>query len=127
LTLPWAAANATVLDLRGPGGIDDFGDVLPDGAVLWDGEHEAQLSRHRKSVLSGGQWVFDDQDILIVRKPPEPLTDAHTGDEQSGYTVLVRDERDPTPVEVRFRLTALEHRGKGEAESVRYELEEVRA
>jgi hypothetical protein len=42
--------------------------------------------------------------------------------------VLVRDLRQPTPVELRFRLIALEHRGgnHGEAEHVRYELEDPR-
>lgn len=121
--LPWEAANAKLLDLRAPGGSDDYGDVSDENAVaVWTGELEAQIQRQRKTVISGGQNTPVDFDVLIVRQPPQELVDAQSGDEGTGWTLLVRDER-KAPVERRFRIVTHEYRGKGESESVRCELE----
>lgn len=123
MSLPWRAANAKLLEITKPGaGFDRYGEPTGVEVVVWDGEIEAQLLRQRRTIVSGGTNTPVDFDVLIVRQPPLELTDAKTGDEGSGYTVLVRDERSSDPDEVRFRLTALEHRGKGRAENVRLEL-----
>lgn len=131
----WAAANATVLDVRKPttvGGVgyDDDGEVIPAAAdvgdPVWEGELEdSQLRRERRTVVSGGQSTRVDRDVLMVRRPPPALTDAEAGtDPGGGYTVLVRDERKQPFVTRRFRITAVEHGGIRASEAVRYELED---
>lgn len=125
-TLPWEAANATLLELSGPGGLDWYGDATAEGSELWQGELEAQLQSQHRNVITGGANTPVENDVLIVRKPPPVLAKATAGDQGTGQTVLVRDERTTEPVTMRFRITAVEHRGKGEAESVRYQLADAR-
>lgn len=127
MSLPWPAANAKLLDLRGPGAMDDHGDVTDEAAVaLWQGEIEAQLQRDMHTVISGGQNTPVEGDVLIIRKPPTVVARAEPGDQGVGNTVLVRDERTAAPVTSRFRIVRREHRGKGESESVRFELADER-
>lgn len=124
VAVPWPAANARLLDLRARGtAIDDFGDVsVTNPTTLWTGDLEAFIKRERKTIISGGANTPVDFDVLIVRDPPKVLTDAKSGDEGTGHTILVRDQRDGTNTDLRFRITALEHRGAGESRSVRLEL-----
>ena len=126
MAFAWQAANAFLLELRGPGAMDRYGEVVGQGSVIWSGALESQLLRTRHTEITSAGNTPVETDVLIVRKPPKLVAEAYPGDQGRGMTVLVRDERTATPVTTEFRLTATEHRGIGEAESVRFELDDER-
>jgi hypothetical protein len=127
VTIPWAAANAVLLDVRGPGVMDDSGEVTDEGAdIIWAGELECVLSRRHETVVEADMNTPVEVDVLKVRKPPEAVATARPGDQGTGYTVLVEDRRTDTPKRSRFRIFAAEHKGKGEARVARFELVDER-
>lgn len=128
MTIAWAAANAVLLEVSAPGEMDDFGKVAAAGTVVWEGEHEAQLQRARRTVVTDEGNTPVEADVLIVRKPPAEVATVRPGDDGQGMTVLVEDRRiADEPKKARFRVSFAEHRGKGSAESVRLELADEKA
>lgn len=127
MAAPWPAANAALLEVNEPGEADRYGQVASPGAAVWEGEVEAVLIRTRETVVTAdGENSPVEKDALIVRKPAEAVATAKTGDEGTGYTVLVEDRRTATAVRSRFRIIEAEHRGRGESESARFELVDER-
>ena len=123
----WPAANAALLDVRGPGVMDDSGRVSEEDAeIIWSGEIECALSRRHETVVEADTSTPVEIDVLKVRKPPDAVATARPGDPGSGYTVLIEDRRTATPKQSRWRINAAEHKGKGEAEVARFELVDER-
>lgn len=123
MPIPWAAANAVLLEVRKPGAPDDSGEVSGIGDLVWEGEHtDTVLSRVHRTVFDENTNTPVEVDVVKIRKPPAAVATARAGDDQAGYTVLIEDRRTDTPMKSRWRVVTAEHKGKGEAEIARFEL-----
>jgi hypothetical protein len=102
-------ANATLTKIERPGALGDNGDPGTPIAV-WTGAAPAFLERQDRDVLSGGVQVTVKMDTLIVfDKAGANVAAIIAGADWKATTVVVADERLPTPVTRRFTVTGLEH------------------
>jgi hypothetical protein len=127
--------NVTILELRGPGTVDGYGEVDDNetGSVQWTGEVGGHLRRSREfgtgnrttDVTSTGGTVVEADEIAILRAelPESVLTQA--GGEGVGWTVLFDDLRTGSAVRRRARVSGVVTEGDGFlADKVVLQLEE---
>lgn len=103
--------NAALLDISGPAATQDgYGDATSAGAIVWSGRAPCVLRRRRDlnpyappGARIGGSGRSDIQtlvetDELIVRTQTGISVGMIPGGRETGYTVLVEDQRDPSNV-----------------------------
>jgi hypothetical protein len=118
-----ALSTAVLLEIAGPGALDDSGD--PGAPVpVWTGRAAGYLKRERRSVVRDGNQVDVRQDIfLILRAAGAPVLES-AGPDWTASTLVIEDRRTPTAVTRRFTVTAMENRAAGTAvDSIRVELD----
>ncbi len=115
--------NAVLLDVRGAGTPNDYGDTSSPAAPSWSGSVPCFLRRRRRLQHEGGLATLIEQDELIVRliagAPP-----VKPGDRGAASSVLVEDRRVLPAVTRRFRVAGATVRSGGGtiADSVLMEL-----
>lgn len=102
-------ANAALIKLQRPGGIDRSGDPedMPD---VWSGEAPALLDRREIEVAGDGQRALAGvrhEDILIVLDGVAPILDG-VGHDWDGWTITVQDHRVNPAVERVFLVREID-------------------
>ena len=110
-------ANATLTKVETPGTLAGNGDPGVPGTA-WSGSARGFLERADRDVLSGGAQVKVKTDTFILfdeegRDETIPIASILAGADWEATTVVISDERMPTPVVRRFTVTGLEHEADG--------------
>ncbi|HET6502109.1 MAG TPA: hypothetical protein VFG87_15240 [Amycolatopsis sp.] len=106
-------ANATLTQIEAPGPLAGNGDPGTPVAV-WTGAAPAFLERQNRDVLSGGAQVKVKMDTLILfDQAGADVAAIVAGADWEATTVVVSDNRLPTPVIRRFTVNGLEHQADG--------------
>lgn len=121
-------ANATLLEIRAAGDLDEYGKPDADGAVLWSGTARGYLKRARRQrelgAASGDQRAdrgLTDTFTILGTALAGALEQA--GPAWEATTVLIEDQRSGTAVTRRFTVQGMENRAVGSiADSVKLEL-----
>lgn len=122
------AANAELLKITGPAGVDRYGDNTGTGTTLWTGRAPGYLKRQRRTVVSGGIEVKVERDIFTLLHAAGVPASMVAGPDHEATTVQIEDRRTPTPATRTFTVVAMENRAGGSvADSVRLELDEETA
>ena len=110
-------ANATLTKVETAGTLARNGDP---GApvVVWTGQARGFLERADRDVLSGGAQVKVKTDTFILfdeesRDETVPIGSILAGADWEATTVVISDERTPTPVVRRFTINGMEHQADG--------------
>jgi hypothetical protein len=117
-------ANADLTAIHGPGVPDGNGDPAP-GPLLWSGTARGYLTRTDRTVLSDGQQTRLKVDVFqLPAIAGAPILEA-AGPDWTATTVTILDRRaQATPVELTFRVAAMENRVTGTIlDQVRLEFE----
>lgn len=116
-------ANAALLEIARPGALDDSGDPGTPVAV-WTGRAAGYLKRERISEVRDGVQADVRKDVFIIlRATGAPALEA-AGPDWEASTVVIEDQRTPTPVARRWSVVAMENRAAGTTvDSIRLELD----
>jgi hypothetical protein len=131
--------NCTVLELRGPGAKDGYGQVADGatGALIWSGRAPATMRTVRRSKkeeaqsggsASGERTTRIEVDQLIIRRLAGVSIDSIVvGEQAKGTTVLVEDRRTGTTVTKRRRVVGVDNRAAGtNVDAIRLDLADER-
>lgn len=131
--------NCVVLELRGPGTEDGYGQVADEatGPLIWSGRAPATIRTVRRQqktqsntsqAASGERTTRVEADMLVIRRlAGVPFDQLAVGEQAKGTTVLVEDRRTGTTQTTRRRVVALDNRAGGLAvDAIRLELADER-
>lgn len=105
--------NCVLLEVRGAGAPDAYGDVPAAGETTWQGRAPAFIRRRRRMATTNGLATLVERDELVVRLQEGVHRAVRPGDRTIADTILVEDLRGVEPETRTFRVAGATVRAGG--------------